>query len=245
MNGQTFVRRLQPTSQKPILSIRNLNHHFGKGSLRRQTLFGINLDIQPREVIILTGPSGAGKTTLLTLIGGLRSIQEGSLKFLSHELHGANQYQLMQVRRYIGYIFQAHNLLEFLTARQNVQMPLELKKNLSHQAAQKQAEAMLRAVQLGDHLNYYPQQLSGGQKQRVAIARALVSQPKLLLADEPTAALDSKTGREVINLMQRLAKAQGFAILMVTHDNRILDVADRILRIEDGRLLSSKSPMSA
>lgn len=245
MNKHPSLKQFRSIDQKHIISIKNLNHYFGKRSLRRQTLSAINLEIKPREVIILTGPSGAGKTTLLTLIGGLRSVQEGSLRFLGRELRGANQHQLMQVRRYIGYVFQAHNLLEFLTARQNVQMPLELNKTLSHQAAQKKAEKFLKAVNLGDHLNYYPQQLSGGQKQRVAIARALVSQPKLLLADEPTAALDSKTGRDVINLMQRLAKTQGFAILMVTHDNRILDVADRILRIEDGRLLSSKRSTSA
>lgn len=236
MNGKTAITLAQPLLREPVLTIKDLNHYFGKRSLRRQTLFDINLEVKSREVIILTGPSGAGKTTLLTLIGGLRAVQEGSLKFLGYELCGASQRQLMKVRRQIGYIFQGHNLLEFLTACQNVQIPLELHKSLSNQEAQKKAEAMLRAVKLGDHLNYYPQQLSGGQKQRVAIARALVNQPKLLLADEPTAALDSKTGRDVINLMQRLAKEQGFAILMVTHDNRILDVADRIISMEDGHL---------
>ena len=143
----------------------------------------------------------------------------------------------MQVRRHIGYIFQAHNLLEFLTARQNVQMSLELHKKISDREARTKSEAMLEAVKLGNRMNYYPADLSGGQKQRVAIARALVSHPKLVLADEPTAALDSKSGRDVVKLMHGLAKEQGCAILMVTHDNRILDIADRTINMEDGRLL--------
>ena len=219
-----------------VTTIKNLNHYFGKKSLRKQILYDINLEIKTGEIIILTGPSGAGKTTLLTLIGGLRSLHEGSLQFLGQELLGANNDRLIAIRRHIGYIFQGHNLLEFLTARQNVQMSLELDRRWNDTNARKQAEMMLEAVKLGDRFNYYPQQLSGGQKQRVAIARALVRQPKLILADEPTAALDSKTGRDIIDLIQRLAKEQGVAVLMVTHDNRILDVADRILQMEDGRL---------
>ncbi|MEB3336889.1 MAG: DevA family ABC transporter ATP-binding protein, partial [Leptolyngbyaceae bacterium] len=212
-------------------------HYWGKKSLRSQILFDINLKIRPGEIVIMTGPSGSGKTTLLTLMGGLRSLQEGSLKFLGTELRGANSPQLVQVRRYIGYIFQAHNLLGFLTAQQNVQMSLEFRKDISRQDAQSKAEAMLYEVGLGDHIQAYPQQLSGGQKQRVAIARALVGGPKLILADEPTASLDGKTGREVVEIMQTLAKEKGCAIVLVTHDNRILDIGDRIVRMEDGRLL--------
>ena len=219
-----------------VVTIKNLNHYFGNKSLRKQILSQINLEIKAGEIIILTGPSGAGKTTLLTLIGGLRSLHEGSLRFLGQELLDANNARLVEIRRHIGYIFQGHNLLEFLTARQNVQMSLELDNKWNEANARKQAEIMLEAVKLGDRFNYYPQQLSGGQKQRVAIARALVRQPKLILADEPTAALDSKTGRDIIDLIQRLAKQQHVAVLMVTHDNRILDVADRIIQMEDGRL---------
>ncbi len=219
-----------------IVTIKNLNHYFGNKSLRKQILSQINLEIKAGEIIILTGPSGAGKTTLLTLIGGLRSLHEGSLRFLGQELLNANNARLVEIRRHIGYVFQGHNLLEFLTARQNVQMSLELDNKWNEANAIKQAEIMLEAVKLGDRFNYYPQQLSGGQKQRVAIARALVRQPKLILADEPTAALDSKTGRDIIDLIQRLAKQQHVAVLMVTHDNRILDVADRIIQMEDGRL---------
>ena len=223
-------------THKSIVRVNNLYHYFGKKSLRKPILIDINLNLKPKETVILTGPSGSGKTTLLTLMGGLRSVQAGSLKFLGRELFGANQNQLVKIRRQIGYIFQGHNLLEFLTARENVQMPLELDRSIDERTAKMRAEEMLNAVKLGDRINYYPQQLSGGQKQRVAIARALVSRPKLLLADEPTAALDSKTGSEVIFLMRKLALEQGSAILIVTHDNRILNNCDRIIRIEDGRL---------
>ncbi|QYO68241.1 DevA family ABC transporter ATP-binding protein [Leptolyngbya sp. 7M] len=225
------------TLQEPILRIENLNLYLGRRSLRRQILFDINLELQPSEIVIMTGPSGAGKTSLLTLIGGLRTVREGSLQLLGQELAGASSQKLVKIRRQIGYIFQGHNLLPFLTARQNVQMPFELYR-VPSRLARKEAEAMLQAVKLGDRMNYYPQQLSIGQKQRVAIARALVTHPRLILADEPTASLDSKTGRDVIELMQRLAKDQGSAVLMVTHDNRILDIADRIISMEDGRLLS-------
>ena len=226
--------------KKPIVLIRKLNHYFGEGVLRNQILFQINLSLQPGEVAILKGPSGSGKTTLLTLIGGLRSAQSGSLKVFGQELMGAKKKQLVQVRRNTGNIFQGHNLLECLTARQNVQMSIELHNGLSSREAKEKSIAMLEVVGLGDHLDYYPHNLSGGQKQRVAIARALVSHPKMVLADEPTAALDSKSGHDVVELMERLAKEQGCTILIVTHDNRILDVADRILGLEDGRLAENE-----
>ncbi len=223
-------------AQKSIVKIENLYHYFGKKKLRKPILIDINLELKAKETVIMTGPSGSGKTTLLTLIGGLRSVQTGSLKFLDRELLNASQDRLVKTRRQIGYIFQAHNLLEFLTVRQNVQISLELDKTISERTAKIRAEEMLHAVKLGSYGDYYPQQLSGGQKQRVAIARALVARPKLFLADEPTAALDSQTGKDVISLLQRLASQQEAAILIVTHDNRILGAGDRIIRIEDGRL---------
>ncbi|PLZ95370.1 ABC transporter [Fischerella thermalis CCMEE 5268] len=222
---------------EPVISIQHINHYYGKGALRRQILFDINLEIYPGEIVLMTGPSGSGKTTLLSLIGGLRSVQEGSLKFLGKELYRASQTKLVNIRRNIGYIFQAHNLLEFLTARQNVQMAVELNKHISQKEAIAKAESILRAVGLGQRINYYPDSLSGGQKQRIAIARALVNNPALVLADEPTAALDKQSGRDVVELMQRLAKEQGTSILLVTHDNRILDIADRIVEMEDGILV--------
>jgi putative ABC transport system ATP-binding protein len=225
------------TSKQSVVSVQYLNHFFGQDSLQRQVLFDINLEVFAGEVVIMTGPSGSGKTTLLSLIGGLRSVQAGSLKVVGQELYGASHELIAQNRRRTGYIFQGHNLLEFLTARQNVQMPLELHPDIPHADAENKAEAMLELVNLRHLLGSYPHQLSGGEKQRVAIARALISHPKLVLADEPTAALDSKTGRDIVELLQQLSRKQGCAILMVTHDNRILDVADRRIYMEDGRLL--------
>jgi putative ABC transport system ATP-binding protein len=221
---------------KPVISISHLDHFFGEGQLRKQVLFDINLEISAGEIVMMTGPSGSGKTTILTMVGGLRSPQSGSLKLLGQELCGASPEQLVQARRNNGYIFQAHNLHRSLTALENVRMGLEVQGKLSWADMQGRAVEMLTHVGLGDHVHKYPENLSGGMKQRVAIARALVSHPAVVLADEPTAALDSKSGRDVVNLMQMLAKEQGCTILMVTHDNRILDVADRIIHMEDGRL---------
>jgi putative ABC transport system ATP-binding protein len=224
--------------KEPVVTVRNLNHAFGKGELRKPVLVDVNLDIYPGEIVILTGPSGSGKTTLLTIIGALRSLQSGSVKILGQELYGASKKQLVQVRKQIGFIFQAHNLLDSLTVQQNVRMSLRLHKDISMYERTTKSIDILEAVGMGERLDYYPDSLSGGQKQRVAIARALVSEPQLVLADEPTAALDSKSGRAVVEIMQQLAKEQGCAILLVTHDNRILDVADRIVHMEDGHLAS-------
>lgn len=227
------------------ISIQNLDHYFGQGQLCKQVLFDINLEINTGEIVIMTGPSGSGKTTLLTLVGGLRSAQSGSLRVLEQELCGATAQQLTRARKHHGYIFQAHNLHGSLTALQNVKMGLELHQDLSTAEMKAKSIAMLEQVGLGERIDYYPDDLSGGQKQRVAIARALVSHPKLVLADEPTAALDSKSGRDVVNLMQTLAKEQGCTILLVTHDNRILDVADRIVTMEDGVLKRNSTALAA
>ncbi|NJO96557.1 MAG: ATP-binding cassette domain-containing protein [Pleurocapsa sp. CRU_1_2] len=226
----------QSSTIKPVVDINNLSHFFGEGKLKKQILFDINLTLNSGEVIILKGPSGSGKTTLLTLMGGLRSAQSGGLQVFGEELVGAKKNKLVKTRKNIGYIFQAHNLLASLTAKQNVQMSLELHDGIKAAEIEQRAIALLEAVGLGDHINYHPHSLSGGQKQRVAIARALVSHPKMVLADEPTAALDSKSGRDVVELMQQLAREQGCTILIVTHDNRILDVADRIVELEDGKI---------
>ena len=214
----------------------NLSHAFGQGEMRREVLQNISFSIEPGEVVLLTGPSGCGKTTLLTLIGALRTVQQGEVSVLGESLHGAGRRRRQQVRRRIGMIFQGHNLLRCLTAEQNVQMGADLLPDLSYRARRDEARQWLRAVGLEDHMAKIPHDLSGGQKQRVAIARALAANPRLLLADEPTAALDSRTGREVVELLRRLAREQSCAVLMVTHDPRIVDVADRLLQMEDGRL---------
>lgn len=216
--------------------VRHLDYFFGSDRLRKQVLFDINLDVIRGEIVIMTGPSGSGKTTLLSLIGGLRSARSGSLRVLDRELCGASEDDLVRARRHNGYIFQGHNLHGSLTAIQNVQMGLEVRGQHDKAERLHRAANMLERVGLGDHLDYYPANLSGGQKQRVAVARALVSRPDLILADEPTAALDSKSGRDVVDILHDLAKQQGCTILLVTHDNRILDLADRIVHLEDGRL---------
>ena len=221
-----------------MIRMRGLSHFYGKGALRKQILFDLEADLEPGQVVILSGPSGCGKTTLLTLIGGLRSVQQGSLEVVGQELKGASDSKMRLLRRQIGFIFQAHNLMTFLSARQNVRVSLELHPEWLRGGADQRVDEVLRQVGLGEHLDKYPEQLSGGQKQRVAVARALAARPRLVLADEPTAALDKQSGREVVELMQRMAKEQGSTVLLVTHDPRILDVADRIIQMEDGRFLN-------
>lgn len=223
----------------PIVQVSGLNFSFGRDELRRQILYDIALEIYPGEIVILEGPSGSGKTTLLTLLSGLRTFHEGSIKLFGTEICGADQRELVLMRRRLGYIFQHHNLLEFLTARRNVEIMFELQPEVESQEARRRTEEMLTAMGLQSHVDSLPNKMSGGQKQRVAIARALVTEPNLILADEPTAALDKVTGRQVVELLQTLSRSKSIPILMVTHDNRILDIADRIVRIEDGRLLEA------
>lgn len=218
------------------IRVAGLNHYFGKGNLRKQILFDVSTDIPAGEIVIVTGPSGSGKTTLLTLVGALRSAQEGSVQVLGEELRQARAATLEKVRRKIGFIFQQHNLLSALSALQNVELGLRAGQRQGGGKLLKRATEMLNAVGLSERLHYKPEQLSGGQRQRVAIARALVSQPSILLADEPTASLDKESGREVVDRMKVLAKEHGTTILLVTHDNRILDIADRIVHLEDGQL---------
>lgn len=219
------------------VSIRGLNHSFGDGELKKQVLFNNELDLSRGEIVIMTGPSGSGKTTLLTLIGALRTVQQGNIHICGCELCGLSAGKLVEVRRSIGFIFQAHNLFNSLTALQNVRMALELG-DLSADEMNRRCTEMLTAVGLGHRIHYKPAQLSGGQRQRVAIARALVNEPQIILADEPTAALDKESGRDVVNLLRKFAKEKQATILIVTHDNRILDVADRIVNMVDGRIIS-------
>lgn len=221
--------------QAPI-RVSGLSHAFGKGSLRKQVLYDITTEIPEGEIVIVTGPSGSGKTTMLTLLGALRSAQEGSIQVMGEELCGAKSRTLEKVRKQIGFIFQQHNLLGALSALQNVELGLRVNGKLSRAEIRRRSCEMLEAVGLGDRLHHKPGQLSGGQRQRVAIARALVSEPAMLLADEPTASLDKTSGRDVVDRMKSLAKDKGTTILLVTHDNRILDIADRIVHLEDGRL---------
>lgn len=223
-----------------LIEVEHLNHAFSEAGSAKLVLHDINLRVCAGEMVILTGPSGSGKTTLLTMLGGLRAAQSGRLCILGEELLHAKAAVLTQLRRQAGFIFQAHNLLPYLTALENVRMGLEVHEHWLAQgraAMDHCAAKTLQEMGLQERLNYYPEKLSGGQKQRVAIARALAPVPRLLLADEPTAALDRETGREAVQLFRRLADEQRAAIVMVTHDNKILDVADRIVNLDEGRLV--------
>ena len=224
----------------PLIEISNLNHWFGDGDQRKQVLRSINLTVQPGEITILLGPSGSGKTTLLTMVGGLRSAQDGSLRIFNEELRKTSTTNLTKLRRKVGFIFQAHNLMPYLNAQQNVRLGLEVVPewlDRGQAAMNERCNEVLRQVGLGERIEYYPAKLSGGQKQRVAIARALAGSPQLLLADEPTAALDKESGRDVVDLFRNLARDNKTAIVMVTHDNKILDIADRIVKLEQGSLV--------
>lgn len=228
------------SGENPLVEIAGLNHWFEEAGSPKQVLRNINLSVHPGEILILTGPSGSGKTTLLTMVGALRAAQEGSLQIFGQELRQASSQQLTLLRRQVGFIFQAHNLMPYLTALQNVRLGLEVLPDWLRQgrsAMDARCQQGLEQVGLGHRLDYGPAKLSGGQKQRVAIARALVAGPKLLLADEPTAALDRQSGRDVVDLFQRLAKEQQAGIVMVTHDNKVLDIADRIVALEAGALV--------
>ncbi len=227
---------------EPAISIHGLDHWFGVGEARKQALYNIHVDIIRGERTILMGPSGSGKTTLLTLAGCLRDVQAGSVKVLGTELRGATEEVLIQRRRRLGFIFQAHNLHGSLTAMQNVRMGIEVHGPASMKRWEEASSHVLGLLGLEDRLHYRPQSLSGGRKPRVAVARALVGNPDIILADEPTAALDKGSGGTVVALLKRLGRERGTTTLMVTHDNRILDLADRILTMEDGRIVSDQRP---
>ncbi|HEV7501060.1 MAG TPA: ATP-binding cassette domain-containing protein [Vicinamibacteria bacterium] len=229
---------MTPPSDDLAVRVRGVDHHYGRAGNAKQVLFGIDLEIGPGQIVIMTGPSGSGKTTLLTLIGALRMVQKGEVSVLGHPLAGIDGKGLGEFRRRLGFIFQMHNLFDSLTALQNVRLALELH-DLSAAEVHSRSTAMLEAVGLGERIHYKPEALSGGQRQRVAVARGLVTRPKVVLADEPTAALDGTSGREVVKLLQRLAREEGTTTLLVTHDNRILDVADRIVNMVDGRIVSN------
>ncbi|TWT67418.1 ATP-binding cassette domain-containing protein [Allorhodopirellula solitaria] len=220
-----------------LIDVSGVNHFFGSGDARKQVLYDNNLQVQPGEIVIMTGQSGSGKTTLLTLIGTIRQIQQGEIHILGQPLRQAATTEINAIRKRLGFIFQAHNLFGSLTALQNVRMALELQPaGVSRREQNRRCGEMLTAVGLGERIHYKPKSLSGGQKQRVAVARGLVHQPEIVLADEPTAALDKDSVRQVVELFQREARERGTAIVIVTHDNRILDVADRIVKMDFGNI---------
>jgi putative ABC transport system ATP-binding protein len=232
----TSLKTVEPKEHRePVIKTAGLRHSYGEGELRTQILHGLDFEVSAGEVTLLVGPSGSGKSTLLTLVGALRSVEEGSLRVLGKELNGSDETERVEIRRRIGFIFQSHNLVSSLTVLQNVQLLLQLNEQNPSRRIERACE-LLEAVGLGHRLNHYPDELSGGQRQRVAIARALAPEPELVLADEPTASLDSQSGQDVVELLGDLCRRRNSAVFLVTHDLRLLKDADRILKIEDGRV---------
>ncbi|MBV9150617.1 MAG: ATP-binding cassette domain-containing protein [Alphaproteobacteria bacterium] len=226
------------TGAAPIVRAEGVNFAYGEGDSRNQVLFENRIAIAPGQLVVMTGPSGSGKTTLLTLIGGLRSVQEGRIEVLGQDIAGLARRDLVRVRRDIGFIFQMHNLFESLTAYENVKMAVQLAGRRSAATMRERIVGILERLGLGHRIDHKPHALSGGQRQRVAIARALANQPKLVLADEPTAALDKDATHTVVRLFKDMTVEHGTAILMVTHDHRIIELADRLVHMVDGRIVS-------
>jgi putative ABC transport system ATP-binding protein len=225
----------------PLIRARRLCKVYREGASEIRALSNISLDIHSGQLTLLMGPSGSGKTTLLSILGCILRATEGELELLGEDVAALPEKELPRVRRdSIGFVFQGFNLFPALTAAENVALALDVR-GIRGQRARERSEHLLEQVGLSNRLRAFPADLSGGQKQRVAIARALASDPPILLADEPTAALDSTSGRAVIELLQRLAHQHGRAVVMVTHDPRVLSYGDRILHLEDGRLSCEES----
>jgi len=218
------------------IAVRGLSKTYGTGETATRALKSVDLDVRAGEVLLLMGPSGSGKTTLLSIMGCILRATTGSVRIGANEVEivGLRESELPQVRlRYFGFVFQGFNLFPALSAGENVEVALDLK-GIRGAEAKRRAKQVLEAVELEDKYRAKPEDLSGGQKQRVAIARALVGDPEIILADEPTAALDSASGQMVMEMMTGLARESNRAVIIVTHDDRVFKYADRIVHIEDG-----------
>ena len=224
---------------QPAIAVRAVGKTYSEGAAGVPALRGVDLDVHPGELVMLMGPSGSGKTTLLSIMGCILSPTSGSVRITGREVAELNEKQLPAIRlEHIGFVFQGFNLFPTLTAGENVELMLDLK-GIRGEKAKRRSLELLEQVGLAEKYATFPSDLSGGQKQRVAIARALAGDPQIVLADEPTAALDSQTGRTVMEMMARLAHERDRAVVIVTHDSRVLSFADRIVRIEDGRIADS------
>ncbi len=224
-------------SPDDAISLKGLTKVYGDGALAFQALKGIDLTVAKGEFMMLVGPSGSGKTTLLSILGCVLKPTAGESFLFGQPLHGRPESDLPKLRlEYIGFIFQGHNLMPALTSEENVALPLELR-GYSTKAALVEAREVLSAVGLADKLKSLPQDLSGGQRQRVSVARAVAGRPPLILADEPTASLDAESGMAVTQLLKKLSSERGHTVVVVTHDNRIFQLADRMVFIEDGLIV--------
>ncbi len=210
---------------------------YGSGTSRVQALRGVDLDVRPGELLMLVGPSGCGKTTLISVVAAILDHDQGEIVVFDRDLRSMSAAEKTRFRgANIGFVFQAYNLIPTLTVAENAAIPLLILGSRRSEALARAGE-MLAAVGLGDKLDSYPAALSGGQQQRVAIARALVNNPRLIVCDEPTSALDADTGRLVMDVLRKNALSADRALIIVTHDNRIFSFADRIARMDDGRIL--------
>jgi putative ABC transport system ATP-binding protein len=235
--SHTNLAVARPLSKELAICAEEISYWYGEAETRSQVLFDNALEIGRGEVVIMTGPSGSGKTTLLTLIGTLRHMQRGRLRVLGRDLAALDERRAVELRKDIGFIFQSHNLFSSLTAMENVRMATVLK-GRDARAMDERSARLLTELGLGERLDHLPAQLSGGQRQRVAIARALVNAPALVLADEPTAALDAESGRTVLGLLRKLADGmERTTVLIVTHDQRVIDHADRVVNMMGGRII--------
>jgi putative ABC transport system ATP-binding protein len=228
-------------SRQTVVEVENVVKELGAGAGRVVALKGVSLSIRAGELTLLMGPSGSGKTTLLSILGGILSPTSGTVRLAGESTAGKSPEQLADMRRrHIGFIFQSYNLFPTLTALENVRIALDVRGEPKGEA-RRRAEEALKEVGLAQRMTSFPRTMSGGEQQRVAVARALAGSPKLILADEPTAALDSENGQAVMALIAELAKDESRAVLAVTHDPRIVPFADRIIRIEDGLIVSESS----
>ena len=220
-----------------VISVRDVTKVYGEGPAQVPALHGVDLQVKRGEVVLLMGPSGSGKTTLLSIMGCILGATSGSVKISGREVTQLSEKELPQIRlQHIGFVFQGFNLFPTLTVGENVELSLDLK-GVRGEKARTEARRLLQQVGLAEKYGTFPSDISGGQKQRVAIARALAGSPDLILADEPTAALDSQTGRNVMLMMRELAHKHERAVVVVTHDSRVLEFGDRIVRMEDGRIV--------
>ncbi len=234
------IDNTQTATVEPVLRAENIVKQLGSGAGMVMALKGVSLDLVPGELTLLMGPSGSGKTTLLSILGGILTQTSGTLTIAGQSVTGLSAEDMAKVRRdHIGFIFQSYNLFPTLNAIENVRIALDVR-GISGFAATSRSEEVLRDVGLGHRLTNYPGNLSGGEQQRVAVARAIASSPSIVLADEPTAALDSENGHAVMALLSRIAKEQHRSVLAVTHDPRTLGYADRVVRIEDGRIVGEE-----